>query len=89
MGATSVGDFLRMQPDYTLDGRVQDIRCPVLVTEGEGDFASQSRRLFDELTTTTKEIRFFLDADGAGGHCEGVGATVFEEAVFDWLDDVL
>ncbi len=86
MGAVTVGDFLRMQPSYTLDGRVRDIRCPVLVTEGEGDFASQSQKLFDGLTSPKTFIRF-TELDGAGGHCAGMGATTFEEAVFDWLDD--
>ena len=35
---------------YTLEGRAELISCPTLVTEGEGDFASQSPRLFDALT---------------------------------------
>lgn len=88
-GPTSVGDFLRMQPAYTLEGRIGSITCPVLVTEGEGDFASQSQRLFDELTTEHKTFLRFAEADGAGGHCEGLGATLFEEAVYDWLDATL
>jgi hypothetical protein len=88
MGAATVGDFLRLQPGYTLEGRVGDITCPVLVTEGEGDFASQSQVLVDHLTTQTTFARF-ADAEGAGGHCEGMGATLFEEVTFDWLDATL
>ena len=29
------------------------------------------------------------EAEGAGGHCEGLGATLWEDAVFDWLDRTL
>ena len=88
MGAATVGEFLRMQPTYTLEGHASAITCPVLVTEGEGDFAGQSQVLFGALTAE-KEFRAFTEAEGGGGHCEGLGATLFEETVFDWLDGVL
>jgi hypothetical protein len=58
------------------------------VTEGEGDFASQSALLYDQLRCD-KELKQFTEAQGAGGHCEGLGATLFEGYVFDWLDQVL
>jgi hypothetical protein len=88
MGGTSVGDFIRHQLTFTLDGVAADIRCPTLVTEGEGDFASQSALLYDQLRCD-KELKQFTEAQGAGGHCEGLGATLFEGFVFDWLDQVL
>lgn len=88
MGAARMGDFLRMQVGYTLEGRVDAITCPVLVTEGEGDFASQSQQLVDALGGRPTFLRF-SEAEGGGGHCEGMGATLFEEAAFDWLDDTL
>jgi len=87
-GAATLGDFLRMQPAYTVEPFASRISCPTLVTEGEGDFASQSRWLFD-LLTCAKELRTFPAAEGAGGHCCGLGATIWEGAVFDWLDNVL
>jgi dienelactone hydrolase len=88
MGGTSVGDFIRHQLTFTLDGVAAGIRCPTLVTEGEGDFASQSALLYDQLRCD-KELTQFTEAQGAGGHCEGLGATLFEGYVFDWLDQVL
>ena len=51
-------------------------------------FASQSDTLFDALKGR-KELKRFTEAEGAGGHCEGLGATLFEEAVFDWLTSTL
>lgn len=88
MGASTLGEFLRMQPGYTLEHSIEGIRCPVLVTEGEGDFASQSDRLAAALTAPVTHHRFSIDS-GGGGHCEGLGATLFEDLVFDWLDDLL
>jgi hypothetical protein len=49
VGAKTLGEFLRLQPAYSLLDSVPGIRCPTLVTEGEGDFASQSQRLYDLL----------------------------------------
>ena len=88
MGAQSFGGWLRLLVTYSLDGLAQDIACPTLVTEGEGDFASQSRKLFDALTCE-KEFRGFTEAEGAAGHCEGMGQMVWQDVVFPWLAERL
>lgn len=88
MGATRVGDFIRTQLTFSLEGVAAAIGCPTLLTEGEGDFASQSQLLYDHLRCEKALVRF-TEAQGAGGHCEGLGATLFEGYVFDWLDEVL
>jgi pimeloyl-ACP methyl ester carboxylesterase len=88
MGATHFGDWLRLLMTYSLEGLAEQITCPTLVTEGEGDFASQSHKLFDALTCE-KEFRAFTVAEGAGGHCEGMGQMVWQEAVFSWLEERL
>jgi pimeloyl-ACP methyl ester carboxylesterase len=84
MGAQSFGGWLRMLVAYSLEGLGEQISCPTLVTEGEGDFASQSRKLFDALTCE-KQFHGFTEAEGAGGHCEGMGQMVWQDAVFSWL----
>ncbi len=88
MGTTTVGDFLRKQLTFSLDGVAADIRCPTLLTEGEGDFASQGELLFEHLTCE-RRLTTFSEAEGAGGHCEGLGSTLFEGYAFDWLDRIL
>jgi pimeloyl-ACP methyl ester carboxylesterase len=88
MGAATFGAWLRTLGDYSLDGRAEQITCPTLVTEGEGDFASQSQKLFDALTCE-KEFHAFSTADGAGGHCEGMGQLVWKDVVFSWLAEQL
>jgi hypothetical protein len=88
MGAESFGAWLRLLGTYTLEGCAEDISCPTLVTEGEGDFASQGGKLFDALTGE-KEFHRFSIAEGAGGHCEGMGQLVWQDVVFPWLSEKL
>jgi hypothetical protein len=84
MGATTFGGWLRTLGQYTLAGRAERIACPTLVTEGEGDFASQSPKLFEALTCP-KRLHSFAAADGAGGHCEGMGQLLWQDT---WLSEV-
>jgi hypothetical protein len=88
MGAKTVGDFLRMQAGYTLDGHAGLIKCPTLVVDCEGDFASQSDMLYAALTCEKKLIRLSAES-GAGGHCGGMGQQVWAGAVFPWIADTL
>ena len=88
MGAATFGDWLRMLVGYSLEGRAGQITCPTLVTEGEGDFASQSRRLYDALECE-KTLHAFTAAEGAGGHCEGMGQLIWQDLVFGWLAEQL
>ena len=88
MGTGSFGGWLRTLVNYSLEGLAEQISCPTLVTEGEGDFASQSHTLFDALRCE-KEFHGFTQAEGAGGHCEGMGQMVWQDVVFSWLTDQL
>lgn len=31
----------------------------------------------------------FTDAEGAGGHCEGMARHLFHQRCYDWLDETL
>jgi len=88
LGATTVGELIRRQIAYNLEGLVTNITCPTLLTEGEGDFAAQGEVLYGQLAGD-KELKRFTEAEGAGGHCEGLGATLWESYAFDWLDETL
>ncbi|MET0455576.1 MAG: CocE/NonD family hydrolase [Mycobacterium sp.] len=88
MGAATVGDFVRKQLEFSLADVVTDIKCPTLLTEGEGDFAAQGEVLFEHLTCE-RRLTTFTEAEGGGGHCEGLGSTLFEGYAFDWLDRIL
>ena len=87
-GAKSVGDFMRLQPLYTLEGQAELITCPTLIVDCEGDFASQGDELYAALKWPKTMLK--LDAaSGAGGHCGGMGQLVWQSAVFAWIEDVL
>jgi pimeloyl-ACP methyl ester carboxylesterase len=88
MGASTFGEWVRVLVPYTLEGRVENISCPTLITEGEGDFASQSDKLFAALTCE-KELRKLSAADGCGGHCCGLGQQRWQQEAFGWLASVL
>ncbi|SDK94363.1 alpha/beta hydrolase family protein [Natronorubrum texcoconense] len=88
-GVDSLGEYVRELQQYTLEDRVDAIRCPTLVTDNESDrLASQSRDLASSLSAPTTYLEF-TDAEGAGGHCEGMGQSVFHQRTFDWLDETL
>ncbi|GAN77565.1 MarR family winged helix-turn-helix transcriptional regulator [Acidisphaera rubrifaciens] len=84
LGASTVGAFLRRQAAFSLDGLAGRIRCPTLVVDCEGDFASQSERLFAALRCE-KTLVALDAASGAGGHCGGLGQQVWAGAVFPWI----
>ncbi|HEX4017357.1 MAG TPA: hypothetical protein VHX15_11530 [Frankiaceae bacterium] len=75
---------------FSLVGLAQEIACPTLALAGEGDFAGtgQLATFADALTgaVTTHEFTF---AEGAGGHCEGLGQDPLDQVVYGWLTNVL
>ena len=87
MGSATFGDWLRTLTGYTLEGRAANIACPTLITEGEGDFASQSPALFAALTSE-KTYRMFTAAEGGAGHCEGMGQQLWQQTAFSWLSEI-
>jgi dienelactone hydrolase len=88
MGVSTFGDWLRVLVSYTLEGRIDGITCPTLITEGEGDFASQSDKLFEALSCP-KELRKLSAKDGCAGHISGLGQQRWQQEAFGWLASVL
>ena len=85
---TDVEAFFRDLARHDITEVAGNIRCPTSITDGEGDFASQGERLRGLLTGPTDFVHFPAGS-GAGGHCEGLGATLFEQVAFDWIDKVI
>jgi hypothetical protein len=75
---------------YNLDGVVERIRCPMLITdpEGEGFWPGQSQRLYDALPGP-KALVQFTAAEGADLHCEPKAPALRAQRIFDWLDATL
>ncbi len=90
-GASSPSDYMRMTLDYTMAGGIaEQIRCPTLVCDAEGDlfFKGQPQQLFDHLTCP-KTLMTFSNEEGAGAHCEVGAARLANARMFDWLDETL
>jgi pimeloyl-ACP methyl ester carboxylesterase len=88
-GVDSIMDFLRITPQYSLSDRVDEIRCPTLITWAESDpVAGFAEKLYEALTCLKTLVRF-TNAEGAGDHCEMNARTLFHQRAFDWLDETL
>jgi len=89
-GASSVRAYLADMLRYTNAPTIAQVTCPSYVTDNESDTIStgQGKQLYEHLTCP-KRFRLFTQAEGAGGHCEGMAPIVFWTAAFDWLDDTM
>jgi Prolyl oligopeptidase family len=89
-GFSSYYDTYKAVVDYNLRGVVDQIRCPLLITEpaNETYWPGQSRQLYD-LVKSPKQLTRFSESDGADLHCEPKGTGVRDLRVFNWLDDTL
>lgn len=88
-GVEDLQGYVQAAEPFTLTGRADDIRCPLLGTTTEGDPLSSGARAFiDRLSCPTTLLEFTV-AEGAGGHCELQNRWLLNSRVLDWLDDTL
>ena len=88
-GVTSLLDFLKVSVNYSLKEAAAQIRCPTLLGWSESDPLSwNAERIYDSLTCPRKLVRF-MNAEGAGDHCEVRARPLFDQRAFDWLDETL
>lgn len=72
---------------WTVD--VEAIRCPAFISWGEGDPVQVTTAdFFERLPNPNKRLVVYRDADGSGGHCEGMGPTRYFSDVCGWLRDL-
>jgi hypothetical protein len=89
-GRPSPYDTLKAVEQYNLRDVVGQIRCPMLITDPEGEqfWPGQSQELYD-LLTGPKVLVKFTAADGADLHCEPKAPGLRAMRIFDWLDATL
>jgi hypothetical protein len=87
-GTTSAFEVFTEARRYTLDGIVDRITAPMMITDPEGEqfWPGQSRRLYDALPGP-KRLVGFSAAEGADRHCEPMARSLLEQRLFDWLDN--
>jgi hypothetical protein len=89
-GTSSLAETLLLLRDYNLHGVIDQIQCPMLVTDPEGEtfWPGQSVELYDALTSPKKLVTFTAE-EGADLHCEPKAMGLRSQVIFDWLDDIL
>ncbi|MBN0048401.1 dipeptidyl aminopeptidase [Streptomyces actuosus] len=89
-GIDSPFDLLTEMSRYDLTPVTDRITSPLLITDPEGEqfWPGASQQLYDALPGPKHLVRF-TEAEGAHLHCEPMGRALFEQRVFDWLDDRL
>ena len=91
-GSSSDAEAREKLARFNLEGILQNIQCPVLVTHGARDHmvpAASAERLFGELTVADKELRIYDDETGGSGHCSVDNWTQVVAYQIDWLLDRL
>ncbi|HEX2244335.1 MAG TPA: hypothetical protein VHK27_14020, partial [Gammaproteobacteria bacterium] len=87
-GMSSPFDVSKASLDYNLRSVAHHIRCPVLITDPEGEqfWPGQSRELY-ELLSCPKALVQFTAEEGANWHCEPLAMGLRNVRIFDWLDE--
>ena len=86
----SIWELIEATESWLLEGVANQITCPTLVCEAEGDhfFAGQPKMLYDALSGPKTFMRFTAE-DGAEEHCQFGALLLYNHRVFEWLDKTL
>jgi pimeloyl-ACP methyl ester carboxylesterase len=85
-GVSTLRNFLKSVDAFTLDGLIDLVRCPTLLTMAEDDSLSESAPEVYERLRCPKTLIRFTAAEGAGDHCEMQNRSLLNRRVLDWLD---
>jgi hypothetical protein len=89
-GTTSFYDAFHRVRAYNMADVASRIRCPMLITDPEGEqfFPGQAQKLYDALTCKKAIVRFTHD-QGADQHCEVAAPGYRDYCIYNWLDETL
>jgi esterase/lipase len=92
-GATNMADFLVKSQAMTLEGHLQHIRVPFLVTHGAKDRQippNHAQQTFDQLVNSPKrELKFFTAREGGVEHVGADNMSFAREYIGDWFAEQL
>jgi dienelactone hydrolase len=92
-GAKDIADFMRIAEDVHLDGVVEKIRVPFLVTHGEKDSQiplKWAQRTYDQLVNSPRrELKVFTDREGGVQHASFDNSINAGHYIADWVAEVL
>ncbi|UJW80534.1 alpha/beta hydrolase family protein [Hydrogenophaga sp. SL48] len=92
-GAKDVDDFMRIAEDVHLDGVVEKIKVPFLVTHGERDSQiplKWAHRTYEQLVNSPKrELKIFTDREGGVQHASFDNSINAGHYIADWVAETL
>jgi fermentation-respiration switch protein FrsA (DUF1100 family) len=92
LGVETLEEALGKLEPYRLDGVVQRMRCPFLITHGADDEQvplADAEALYRASGSPDKTLRVFTAAEGGAQHCQRDYASIAFATMFDWLEDKL
>jgi fermentation-respiration switch protein FrsA (DUF1100 family) len=92
MGGRDLDHVTELMEPWTLEGVAGGITCPLLVVHGERDVQiplDDAVRLYEEASSTVKELKVFTAEEGGAAHCQNDNRILAHEYIGDWLVDVL
>jgi len=92
-GAKDVDDFMRIAENVHLDGVVERIKVPFLVTHGEKDSQiplKWAQRSYDQLVNSPRrELKIFTDREGGAQHASFDNSINAGHYIADWVAETL
>jgi dipeptidyl aminopeptidase/acylaminoacyl peptidase len=91
-GVDSLDAALKKLEPFRLDGVVQKMRCPFLVTHGAEDEQiplSHAQALYDACGSKDKTLRVFTAEEGGAQHCQRDYLTLGIAEMWNWFEDKL
>jgi hypothetical protein len=97
LGVSSLREVLDAFVPFNIRGLAPAIECPVLVLEGEGEYAQTDKAVALLALEFVSEIKgpvtmheFGIDSTGwSASHCQIGGTETGNVVIFDWLDRVV
>jgi hypothetical protein len=88
-GLHSIDDYFAELRRFNMLPDAAGITCPTLIVESENDFAGGSGSALRDAMKAPAEVVHLTAAQGADGHCAGMGQEIWAETVYAWLDRTL
>jgi len=92
-GAKDVKDFMRIAEDVHLDGVVEKIKVPFLVTHGEKDSQiplKWAHRTYEQLVNSPRrELKIFTEREGGVQHASFDNSINAGQYIADWIAETL
>jgi dienelactone hydrolase len=92
-GKDSVDECLAITDRYTLKGVIGDVRCPLLVVQGENDRQlpreQAERTIAEAVNSPRRDLHIHTAAEGGVEHCSVDNFDIAVDVIADWVAEVL